>query len=654
MKKLSKLLAMLLSMLLVVSSAAFAVSADDHITVTFNGTPITFDAQPELNNGRTMVPMRAVFETFGCEVGFDEATSTVHATRGDTAIELTVDSTTATVGDEQLTLDAAPYLKDGRTYVPVRFIAESLDSQVYWDAATQEVIVVNLDKFKADLENSSEFMKLLLNMPITMDKAYKSDGTMSFDITLTGEAFGEGKLAVSLTMTEEAKGIESAGSATVTLDMSSLLGALEKLETVQTGEDDAAAMELLSGPIELTADMVCDKDMNLYIKLTGLHDIIAAVDEAAAKDISDDTWYKLDAAKLLEQLSPLTGGMTMDLDALLEAETVWDGMKSMLEGAELDSMDSLMMRSMYQSYAVMFGDDNVTKTANEDGSDTYVISIDKDKMMAMTAQQVAELMGVSEEEALEQLKADPAYEAMEMDYTMSVTQKDGVFTDMSFDMGMSVPTGQEDISGMAMSIKMEMASEEIDAADVTITVPEQPVDLMDSIGELFQGIVFAPEVQEPDVSDVADNTVRVFMPAEAQAAYGAALEQAAENLQYDLDAVYAAAGQTVEAYNLRIAAGDASAFFAFDQITAEQFGTLLEQGAFLPLDEYLDSAADVKALLGDGKDFAKAEDGKVYALPLIEGGTVTENAFYLLQGTDNADKAVELYNEFIKVLNADE
>ena len=64
----------------------------DKLKVFYNDEIIKFDVEPVIENGRTLVPLRAIFETFGAQVSWDAATSTVTAKKGDTEVKLTIDN----------------------------------------------------------------------------------------------------------------------------------------------------------------------------------------------------------------------------------------------------------------------------------------------------------------------------------------------------------------------------------------------------------------------------------------------------------------------------------------------------------------------------------------------------------------------------------
>lgn len=108
----------------------------------YNGK-IAFDQVPVIENGRTLVPLRAIFERIGATVEWDGATQTVKATKGDTTISLTIDNTTAYKNGEAITLDVPAKILNGRTLVPVRFVADCFGVDVEWVQETQTVLLTS-------------------------------------------------------------------------------------------------------------------------------------------------------------------------------------------------------------------------------------------------------------------------------------------------------------------------------------------------------------------------------------------------------------------------------------------------------------------------------------------------------------------------------
>lgn len=124
------------------------IADDGEVKVVYGDRKIEFDAQPEIVNDRTMVPVRPVAEAIAFDVRYEENG------QGEQTVELSKDGKTVrfAIGRETLTtiaggeartsvIDAAPYIKEGRTYVPVRFFAEELGLDVQWDDATRTVIL---------------------------------------------------------------------------------------------------------------------------------------------------------------------------------------------------------------------------------------------------------------------------------------------------------------------------------------------------------------------------------------------------------------------------------------------------------------------------------------------------------------------------------
>lgn len=135
-----RLLATVLTAAMMIGLMAVPAAANQHeITVAFNRHPISMDVAPQLVNGRTLVPFRAIFEKMGASVSYEASTRTITATRGSTTISLQIGSSTATVNGQARTLDAAPAIVDDRTMVPLRFVGEALGATVNYDAASLHI-----------------------------------------------------------------------------------------------------------------------------------------------------------------------------------------------------------------------------------------------------------------------------------------------------------------------------------------------------------------------------------------------------------------------------------------------------------------------------------------------------------------------------------
>ncbi len=113
------------------------------IKVKLNGKRLPFDQAPVVVNGRTLVPLRAIFEALGAAVSWDDTTKTVTATKQNTTVSLTINKADMYVNNKAISLDVAPTLIGGRTLVPIRAVSEAFDCDVEWDDTTKTVILKN-------------------------------------------------------------------------------------------------------------------------------------------------------------------------------------------------------------------------------------------------------------------------------------------------------------------------------------------------------------------------------------------------------------------------------------------------------------------------------------------------------------------------------
>ncbi len=138
--------------LIAVSMLAFPVvsfSADDTISLTINGEQIETQVPPTIIDGRTMVPVRDIFEACGANVDWDAQTKTITGTKGDTTVVMQIDSNTMFINENVVTMDATPVILDGRTLAPARYVAESFGGIVDWDAENK-VVMIDVDEDAAE------------------------------------------------------------------------------------------------------------------------------------------------------------------------------------------------------------------------------------------------------------------------------------------------------------------------------------------------------------------------------------------------------------------------------------------------------------------------------------------------------------------------
>ena len=141
MKK--SILCLLIAIVSIFTLSQGAFSAGEDVKVYLDGTELTFDTPPQIVDGRTMVPMRVIFEAIGAQINWDENSKSVTAITDTNIIALIVGNKTAYVNGNENILDAAPFISNSRTYVPLRFIGESTGATVEWDGDARTVIITS-------------------------------------------------------------------------------------------------------------------------------------------------------------------------------------------------------------------------------------------------------------------------------------------------------------------------------------------------------------------------------------------------------------------------------------------------------------------------------------------------------------------------------
>lgn len=135
----------IMSVVLTISLFTIPAFADNAITVQLNGVSLSFDVAPQMINNRTMVPMRKIFESLGATVEWDSNSQTITATKGITKIIMQINKNDMKKNDQTITLDVPPQIVDSRTLVPVRAVAESFDANVKWDSEKQVVSITTTE-----------------------------------------------------------------------------------------------------------------------------------------------------------------------------------------------------------------------------------------------------------------------------------------------------------------------------------------------------------------------------------------------------------------------------------------------------------------------------------------------------------------------------
>ncbi|RXT08123.1 stalk domain-containing protein [Ammoniphilus sp. CFH 90114] len=121
------------------------------IEVYVNDQQMRFDSGPPfITNGTTMVPLRFIVESLGAQVSWDSQSQTVSLIRDDTTMKLTINQLEAEINGQAKPLRQAPLIHENRTYVPLRFIGEELQQDVEWEPS-QSIVFISDDQQESDI-----------------------------------------------------------------------------------------------------------------------------------------------------------------------------------------------------------------------------------------------------------------------------------------------------------------------------------------------------------------------------------------------------------------------------------------------------------------------------------------------------------------------
>ena len=119
-------------------------SVNSGIHVYYNGERISFHSygqNPEILEGRTLVPLRSIFEAMGADVEWDGATSTAIAKRGNVEVKITIGANEIYKNGNAIPVDVPAMLLNSRTMVPARVIAEAFGADVQWNGNGRSVFI---------------------------------------------------------------------------------------------------------------------------------------------------------------------------------------------------------------------------------------------------------------------------------------------------------------------------------------------------------------------------------------------------------------------------------------------------------------------------------------------------------------------------------
>ncbi len=170
--------------------------ADGGVSVYIDGTALEFSVQPYISNDRTMVPMRRIFEELGCEVEWDEAAQGITAVRGGTEIYMKIGDPVMNVNGVDVILDAPPELTEDTAFVPLRAVSETLGCTVGWNEAESRADILSASGLPGGVPDFSAVFGREPDFVSSTPKAYfysgvSADTAQAYRNALLGAGFME-------------------------------------------------------------------------------------------------------------------------------------------------------------------------------------------------------------------------------------------------------------------------------------------------------------------------------------------------------------------------------------------------------------------------------------------------------------------------------
>ncbi|MEG2000186.1 MAG: copper amine oxidase N-terminal domain-containing protein [Evtepia sp.] len=331
------------------------------LNVLLNDKCVKFpDAVPEIVNGRTMVPIRAIMESLGAEVK-DLGNRNISIKRGDVTMQLQIggDKLTTTGKDGKAvvtTMDSKPYIKADRTYVPVRFLSEACGFDVFWDNDYRTAVVIDQKSIVADMDQDFTIINKLLKAQLAVTPS-KMEGNTQF--TAKVDVLKPSKTTYSIPGTIKTY---TSGTSTMRMDMSidgsNLLPLIDQLvkDASKDLDQNAPELKMIQDLKPLVKDFKCSllvtEEGGYYFYMPLMNYFLKA--EGSMPTVNDKTWIKMmDMPDMKELMNNPSMGSVLYSSLMSSMD--------MMEGAMSSFYTYDMLRASGKSCVAMLGDKTFTQ-----------------------------------------------------------------------------------------------------------------------------------------------------------------------------------------------------------------------------------------------------------------------------------------------------
>lgn len=181
MKIIKKAICLCLIMLIILSTAAIA--KEEPIKIFVNKGIIPSDQPPIIKNSRVLVPLRVIAEQLGADVSYDSGEKRVNINKDEISMTLVIGDDTIWYSDKEksgpVAIDVPAMIKNGRTMVPLRAVAELFDMNVKWDGKKRAVYIDNNTENQYTITLKNAGLKI---MDALKQKGSLPDGTYVADV----------------------------------------------------------------------------------------------------------------------------------------------------------------------------------------------------------------------------------------------------------------------------------------------------------------------------------------------------------------------------------------------------------------------------------------------------------------------------------------
>lgn len=409
--------------------------------VKVNGACLAFDGvRPENQNGRVMIPMRAICEALGAEVSYDQSGRTATITADGKTITHVIGTDQMTVQTEEesetVQMDCASYLNSSTTMVPVRFVAETLDCSVSWDGTYKTVVILDLDELRETYDSQLTVFNLMLRDSAAAMEAGQNyaaserlDATVTVFDTLAGDKQYQGSLELEGVQNREAANYD------VKVDLTDLMEALEQAAGDTMTEEDAQILQMLR---VMEFEMIYDQqNQQFYLK-----------------------------SPLLQQTAAYSGWVQVDLAALFGADlgalftqvqdmTLFEMMAALSGESGFDAYENLTQ--LMDAMVLLWGDQNFKQSGN-----TYTLEMDLEDILRLS--------GLTEEEIQQKLAYNDG-ESMQLQMQVKKTGE----TSCDYSLSMQMQADEMALTmdcvktGMNAEVQMTLHMKNVFEAALTVT-----------------------------------------------------------------------------------------------------------------------------------------------------------------------------------------